>query len=143
MDWVAGKLTRIIGVLTWTLVVMFSGPCSPLRMFIHEDSGPIGRLLTGKIRDSEKSRQRNLVSGAQRAGRRVFSFLKPSQLLSLSIFHLFPTVCHPVFLPFSLLRSCFSYSKALVGNMKQVESEKMKAGSDRTEAGSEIALESA
>lgn len=83
------------------------------------------------------------MSGAQRAGRRVFSFLKPSQLLSLSIFHLFPTVCHPVFLPFSLLRSCFSYSKALVGNMKQVESEKMKAGSDRTEAGSEIALESA
>lgn len=84
------------------------------------------------------------MSGAQRAGRRLFfSFLKPSQLLSLSIFHLFLTVCHPVFLLSSLLHSCFSYGKALVGNMKQVESEKMKAGSDRTGAGSEIALESA
>ena len=61
-------------------------------------------------------------------------FLKLGQLLSLSIFHLFLTVCPPVFLPFSLLRSCFSFRKALVGNMKQVESEEMKVGRDGTEA---------
>lgn len=41
------------------------------------------------------------------------------------------------------LHSCFSVSKALVGNMKQVESEKMKVGRDRTKTGSEINLESA
>lgn len=75
MDWVAGKLTRIIGVLTWTLVVMFSGPCSTLRMFIHEDSGPIGRLLTGKIRDSEKKQAEK--SGERRAESRQEGFFFP------------------------------------------------------------------
>lgn len=129
---------------TGTLAVVFAGPCSTLRMFIHEDSGSIGRSLTDKIRDSGKGRHRNLLSGTQRAGRRFsFFFLKPGQLLSLSVFHLFLTVCPPVFLPFSLPCSCFSFSKALVKNTKQAESGKMKVGRDRTEAGSETALESA
>lgn len=89
------------------------------------------------------------MSGAQRAGRRLFlfaclfDFVKPGQLLSLSVFHLFLTVCPPVFLPLSLLRSSFSFSEPLVGNMKQVESEKMKVGRERTEVGSETALERA
>lgn len=39
---------------TGTLAVMFAGPRSTLLMFIHEDSGPIGSLLTGEIRDSGK-----------------------------------------------------------------------------------------
>lgn len=82
------------------------------------------------------------MRGAQRAGRRLFFF---PEARPVSIFIYLSSVCPPVFLPFSfsLLHSCFSLSKALVGNMKQVESEKMKVGRDRTEAGSEIALESA
>lgn len=125
-----------------TLAVIFAGPCFTLHMFIHEDSGPIGRLLTGKIRDSVKAGwEMWWVEHRVQAG--GFVFVESGQLLSLSIFHLFLTVCPPVFLPFSLPCSCFSLSKALVGNMKQVESEKMKVGRDRTEAGSEIALESA
>lgn len=76
---------------------------------------------------------------ADKSGRVFFFFLKPIQLLSLSPFHRFP----PVSLPFVLLQPCFPLNETLVGNKKQAASEKMKVGRDRTEAGSEIALESA
>lgn len=137
-----GMHYRHAGPSTGMLAVMFAGPCFTLHMFIHEDSGPIGRLLTGKIRDSVKT-DWEMWRAEHRVQAGGFVFVEPGQLLSLSIFHLFLTVCPPVFLPFSLLCSCFSFSKALVGNMKQVELEKMKVGRDRTAAGSQIALESA
>lgn len=123
---------------TLTLAVMFAGAMLHSPYVYSWGQRTIGRLLTGKIRDSGKAgREIWWVEHREQAGGCIFFFffLKPGQLLSLSVFHLFLTVCPPVFLPFSLPRSCFSFSKALVGNTKQVELEKMKVGRDRTGAG--------
>lgn len=54
MGWAPGMHYRHARCSMGMLAVMFAGPCFTLHMFIHEDSGPIGRLLTGKIRDSGK-----------------------------------------------------------------------------------------
>lgn len=90
--------------------------------FIPEDRGLIGSLLAGKISGEWKSRQTNLVVFF------FFFFLKPIQLLSLSVFHRFP----PVLLPFFLSQPCLPLTETLVGNKKQAALEKMKVGRDRT-----------
>lgn len=79
---------------------------------------------------------------AEKSGH-VFLFFSEAGPASIFIRLSSVSVGPPVFLPFFLLQPCFPLTETLVGNMKQAASEKMKVGRDRTEAGSEIALESA
>lgn len=85
------------------------------------------------------------MSGALRACRMLFFFCPEVRPASIFIHLSSVSDCLPSCLSalLSPLHSCFSVSKALVVNMKQVDSEEMKVGRDRTEAGSEITLESA